>query len=134
MTVYVDASALLKLYVEEPDSRRARELLRDARGWMTGRHTLVEVRRNLSRLLEGEALSRNRRLFGEHWSDMAVVELGELVCGRAAELAEVTGARALDALHLGAAENAGAGKLPIVTFDRRLAEAARSLGWTVLGA
>jgi len=29
MSLYVDASAMLKLYVEEPDSERARQLLRD---------------------------------------------------------------------------------------------------------
>jgi predicted nucleic acid-binding protein len=42
--------------------------------------------------------------------------------------------RTLDALHLGAAERVGGAALPFVTFDRRLAAAARRLGWTVLGA
>ena len=65
---------------------------------------------------------------------MRIAELDEHLCERAAELAESTGARALDALHLGAADVMGGGELPFVTFDRRLAHAARSLGWTVLGA
>lgn len=134
MTVYVDSSALLKLYVEEPDSGDARTLLRDPRNWTTGWHTLVEVRRNLVRLLEGEVLTTYRRWLDEHWREMALIELTDVVCEQAADLAEVTGARALDALHLGAAEMAGGGRLPIVTFDLRLAEAARSLGWEVLGA
>ena len=134
MKLYVDASALLKLYVEEPSSEAARHLLVDARDWTTGRHTLLEVRRNLARLLEGDSRAEYRRWFDLHWAEMAVIELSEFVCDRAAELAEVTGVRALAALHLGAADEAGGAELPLVTFDRRLAEAARSLGWTVLGA
>ncbi len=134
MTLYVDASAVLKLYVEEDQSSDARRILVDPSAWTTARHTLVEVRRNLSRLLAGNELDIFRRWFEHDWSELAVVELNEAVCTRAAELAETTGAKTLDALHLGAASTAGAeGGLPIVTFDRRLADAARSLGWTVLG-
>jgi predicted nucleic acid-binding protein len=134
VTLYVDASALLKLYVEERDSPRARELLVDPREWTTGRHTVVEVRRNLARLLSGRDLVRYRGWFDGHWQSLLVVELTRAVCAKAADLAEQTGTRTSDALHLGAALEAGEGHLPMVTFDRRLAEAARSLGWTVLGA
>lgn len=134
MTAYLDASALLKLYVGEPDSGLAAELIHGFATWTTGRHTLVEVRRNLTRLLDGEKLAVARRAFADDWDRMIIVELGEVVCVRAAELAEETGAKALDALHLGAAVGAGSDALPLVTFDRPLAGAARSLGWTVLGA
>lgn len=133
MSVYVDASALLKIYVEETDSAEARGILAAEPRWTTGRHTLIEVRRNLARLLDGATLERFRGVFDTHWAETRVVELRKDVCGRAAELAELTGARTLDALHLGAADAAGAADgLPIVTFDRRLADAARSLGWRVL--
>lgn len=46
----------------------------------------------------------------------------------------MTGSWTLDALHLAAAEQAGGRELPFVTFDLRLAEAARALGFTVIGA
>jgi uncharacterized protein len=133
VNVYVDSSALLKLYVEEDSSEEAREILIGGR-WVTAMHTLVEVRRALSRILEGDLLSRARVQFSEHWARMAIVELDETTCQRAAELAEQTGARTLDALHLGAADRAGGGELSFATFDVRQAEAARSLGWTVLGS
>ena len=45
MTIYVDASALLKLYLYERDSEYAEDLLSGAGDWLTGRHTTVEVRR-----------------------------------------------------------------------------------------
>lgn len=134
MSVYVDASAVLKLHVKEADTPRARVLLA-SRTWATGRHTFVDVRRNLARLLGGRELDDARAAFGQAWAYVEVIELTQRVCERAAELAEETGARALDALHLGAAAAAGAGEgLPVITFDRRLADAARSLGWHVLGA
>lgn len=135
MTIYADASAILKLYLVEPNSDLATQILRDDPVWITGFHTLVEVRRNLSRVLEREALVDARQQFSADWQGLEAVELDERVCGQAADLAEQTGVRALDALHLGAAAVAGADDgLPVVTFDIRIADAARSLGWTVFGA
>jgi predicted nucleic acid-binding protein len=132
--IYVDASAFLKLYLEEPDSDRAREILLGGGEWITGRHTAVEIRRNLSRALDGSALADAQRQFRHDWDNTAVVALTEEVCEAAAQVAEITGARSLDALHLGAAKVIGGGTLPIVTFDFRQAQAARALGWPVLGS
>lgn len=134
MSLYVDASTLLKLYFEERDSARAEEILSSDEEWITGQHASVEVRRNLARELEGSSLVQARRQFERDWRAMAVVELTSEVCEAAADLAEVTGARTLDALHLGAAKVVGSGTLPIVTFDLRQAQAARALGWVVLGS
>jgi predicted nucleic acid-binding protein len=133
VTLYVDASAVLKLYFGEPESDRATAILRDDPVWITGFHTLVEVRRILTRVLEGVDLERARTQFSADWDAIEAIELDARVCAKAAELAERTGVRTLDALHLGAASVAVEGT-PIVTFDRRLADAAQSLGWTVLGA
>ena len=132
--MYVDSSALLKLYFAESDSRRAEDILASDPDWITGRLTAVEVRRNLARELLGPDLAAARHQFERDWANTAVVELTAEVCEAAAELAEVTGARSLDALHLGAAKVVGGGALPIVTFDLRQAQAARSLGWVVLGS
>lgn len=134
MTLYVDASAFIKLYVEELDSEACEEIMTADPEWITGRHTSVEVRRNLTRLLPDRALQLAREQFGVDWARSHIVELDRRTCDQAAEVAEITGARTLDALHLGAARRAGGGALPILTYDVRQAAAARSLGWTVLGA
>ena len=134
MTIYVDASALLKLYLSERDSEYAEDLLSDAGDWLTGRHTTVEVRRNLVRHLHGQDLVDAQAQFRRDLANIAIVELTSQVCEAAAQLAEATGARALDALHLGAAKVAGEGGIPFVTFDLRQAQVARTLGWVVLGA
>lgn len=131
MTVYADASALLKLYVDEPDSDVALRFLTDQRV-VTGRHAIVEVRRNLKRLLSRQ-FPRAREAFLTDLAKFVLVDIDERTCELAAVVAEQTGVRALDALHLGAAQRYG-DPLTFVTFDNRQAQAARSLGFTVVGA
>lgn len=134
MAIYVDSSALLKRYVDEPDSERCESYLLADPVWVTARHTAVEVRRNLARLLAADAQAAAREQFAADWRRFHVVELDELTCDIAAGLAEATGARSLDALHLGAMSRAGKGSLALLTFDVRQAQAARALGFTVIGA
>lgn len=134
MTLYVDSSALLKRYVEEPDSDLADELLGSDDQLVTGRHTVVEVRRNLARLLADRPLSEARQSFDADLGAFAIVELDEATCEMAASIAEQTGVRSLDALHLGAAQRVGRQAITFLTFDLRQAQAARNLGLTVVGA
>src|SRR4051812_45965933 len=106
MAIYVDSSALLKRYLDEPDSDACeRHMLADPT-WVTAGHSLVEVRRNLARLLDGEPLALAREQLAIDWRRLHVVELDEATCEIAAGIAEVTGARSLDALHLAAATRA----------------------------
>ncbi len=133
MSLYVDSSALLKRYVEEPQSDACAELLASDPSWITARHTYVEVLRNLARVVPDASYSRSRDLFLDDWRHIDVAELDEITCTRAAELAVTLGVRTLDALHLAAAHRVGGTALPFVTFDARQAQAARSLGWSVLG-
>lgn len=134
MSLYVDTSALLKRYIDEPDSDRCEEYLLSDPTWITGRHTGIEVRRNLARLLANEALADARRFFAEDWARMHVVELDRTTCDSAADLAEMTGVRTLDALHLAAAMRVGIDAVTLLTFDIRQAQAARQLHLRVLGA
>jgi len=132
VTQYVDTSALLKRYVDEPDSERAVELLARDDELVTGRHTIVEVRRNLSRLLDPTSVTAARADFSADLASFSIVELDADTCELAASIGEQTGVRTLDALHLGAARRLGTAVM-FLTFDVRQADAARSLGFTVLG-
>jgi predicted nucleic acid-binding protein len=133
VSIYVDASALLKRYVDEPDSETADALLRSDPSLVTAQHTLVEVRRNLVRLLSQRDAAQARADFMRDIAALAVIELDAQTCEAASVIAELTGVRTLDALHLGAAQRAGGSALPFLTFDVRQAQAARALGFTVLG-
>jgi predicted nucleic acid-binding protein len=134
VSTYVDSSALLKRYVEEPDSATADALLRADRELLTARHTIVEVRRNLARLLSGRDLVAARAAFVDDLRSFSIVELDEATCESAATIAETIGVRTLDALHLAAAQRVSAPGVGFLTFDLRQAQAARSLGLTVVTA
>jgi len=134
VTVYVDSSALAKRYVAEPDSDAAEALLLSDLRWVTAGHTYIEVTLALARRLEEDDVSRAQEAFERDWARILVVGLDDVVCRRAAAIGVVTGARTLDALHLAAAERAVGRSTPLITFDLRLAQAARSMGFAVLGA
>lgn len=133
MSLYVDASALLKHYVDEPDSERFEQLFASDPIRVTARHTMVEVRRNLARLLVPEVAAAMRAAFADDVRKLFVIDLQATLCEDAAAIAELTGVRTLDALHLAAARQVGDG-VTLLTFDLRQAQAARSLGLAVVGA
>lgn len=134
MSLYVDSSALLKRYVDEPDSEGCDRFLGSDPVLLTARHTVVEVRRNLARIVEEKDLSAQRGAFMNDLESFSIVELDEVTCDAAAGIAETLGVRTLDALHLAAAQRVGGWTISFLTYDIRQAQAARSLGFPVLGA
>lgn len=133
MSLYLDSSALLKRYVTEPDSADCERIIRSDPSWVTARHTWVEVVRNLHRLVEPPERVRLEKAFRSDWRRINVVELDRETCEMAADLAKAHDVRTLDALHVAAALRVGGAGFPFVTFDVRQGQAARALGFTVLG-
>ncbi|MBI4883872.1 MAG: type II toxin-antitoxin system VapC family toxin [Actinobacteria bacterium] len=134
MTTYVDSSALLKRYVAEPDSAVAERLILADPVLVSSWITVVELRRNLARLVEADALPGVRRQCLRDLDEFALVAVDEVVCNAAAAIGEQLGVRTLDAVHLACAQRLQIPGLTFVTFDLRQAQAARLLGFTVLGA
>jgi len=134
MTTYVDSSALLKVYVDEADSDVAEQLLAADPVLVTSWITLVEVRRNLARLVEPSDFPDLRRRFERDLDELALVSVDQVVCESAADIGEQLSVRSLDAIHLACARRLQVPGLSFLTFDLRQAQAARSLGFTVLGA
>ena len=99
---------------------------------MTSRHTEVEVRRNLSRLLGAAALDSSRRQFAVDLDAFALMSIDAVICNDAARIAEQTLCRSLDALHVASALRAGASTV-VLTFDIQQARTARALGLRVIG-
>ena len=132
MTLYVDSSALLKRYVDEHDSEAAVRLMATDPVLVTSRLAQIEVRRNLTRLLDGPELTSSRRQFAVDLDAFALVSLDATTCNEAARIAEQTLCRSLDSLHLAAAVRTGPATT-FLTFDVRQAQVARTLGMTVIG-
>jgi predicted nucleic acid-binding protein len=134
MTTYVDSSALLKNYFAEPDSSLAERFLNSDAVLVTSWVTFVEVRRNLARALKGAELREAKEQFAADLDSMALVAVDETVCRAAAQIGEQLGVRSLDAIQLASAQRLAIPTLPFITFDLRQAQAARSLGFAVLGS
>jgi len=130
--LYVDSSALLKRYVTEHDSAIAIAHMEADPVLITSRLTEVEVRRNLVRLLEPDHARSAKKQFLEDLDAFALVSLDQVTCNAAAGIAEQTGCRSLDSLHLASAQRAGSATA-LLTFDIRQAQAARSLNIDVIG-
>jgi predicted nucleic acid-binding protein len=131
---YVDSSALVKRYLREPDSELANRLLDADTDWVSSAVTEVEVRRVLSLRLPPDRLRDPRAAFLRDWERTSVVAADATTMGMAAAMAEATGVRSLDAVHLASAGRLSARSMRIVTFDVRMAAAARTLGMVVVGA
>lgn len=132
--IYVDSSVLVKRYVDEPDSDRAETFLLGDPDWVTAQHAFVEVAIALARRTTTAAYTRALTAFEVDWSRLSVVAVDDVLCRRAARIGAETSTRTFDALHLAAVERLGVGTLPLITFDLRLAHAARVLGFSVLGS
>ena len=134
MTAYVDSSALLKRYLFEPDSKRGQSLLDEDVDLVTSRITIVEVRRALGLLASAVERVLTRANFAHDLESISIVEVDALVCADAASIAEETGLRSLDSIHVASARRISDVEITFITFDVRQAAVARSLGLTVLGA
>ncbi len=124
---------LLKRYVSEHDSDLAEQLIAADPTLVTCRLTEVELRRNLTRLLDKDALLSARQQVQADLNAFALVNIDATTCNAAALIAEQTLCRSLDALHVAAARRTG-DTTTFLTFDQRQAQAARSVGLVVVGA
>lgn len=128
MTLYLDASALVKRYVAEEGSDVVDCAMRRADALAMCRIGFAETGRAIG--LAGEARDVGRLEADWTWFD--VIEVDQALVGRAAALAISHGLTTLDALHLAAALELEDDDLLFATWDRRLHRAARAEGLAVL--
>ncbi|HEX3174355.1 MAG TPA: type II toxin-antitoxin system VapC family toxin [Solirubrobacterales bacterium] len=127
--LYLDASALVKRYVEEDGSQAVRDAMQ-AEDWTSCRICIVETKRAVDRAGGGAEIER----IDSDWLAFDIVEIDAALCERAAELACATGLRSFDALHLAAALALPQRDLTFATWDARLHRAAREHGLKTLPA
>jgi len=134
--LYVDTSALVKLYIEEPESPLVRGAAETAEAVTTHAIAYAEARATFARLhrearLSDAALADVKRAFEHDWERFVRIAAGEALLRRAGDLAEAFGLRGYDSVHLAAAEWARlqvGGPVAFSCFDGRLNRAAAVLG------
>jgi predicted nucleic acid-binding protein len=123
--VYLDSSALVKLVVLEPESRALRAYLRREPERVSCGLARTEVLRAV-RPLGPAAIETARRLL----RSVNLVRLDDTLLDAAGVL-EPLALRSLDAVHLAAAQLVAPALRAVVTYDRRMADAAAALGFPV---
>lgn len=119
---YLDASALVKLAIEEPESKALRAFLRRRRPLVSSALVRTEVIRAL--LAEGEdGVMRGREVL----AGVDLIRLNDRVLNAAGVL-RPPDVRSLDAIHLATAQQLGSDLGPVVSYDERMLGAARWLG------
>ena len=126
MTIYLDAAALGKLVVDEPESRPLRRWLRRRAQTPTATNCIgaVELQRLAARV-SLEALTRSLQLL----TAIDQLDLTPLAIMRAAQLPPPE-VRTLDALHIASASELSDLEA-LVSYDHRMIAAARGYGLPV---
>jgi uncharacterized protein len=136
MTVYLDTSSAIKLYVAEGGSDEVRRLVREATVVATSVVTHAETRAALARLRRERGLTvakfrSAKRAFEEQWPSFMKLDATDALCQTAGEFAERYRLRGFDSVHLASfaevAGRAGPRETRFSSFDDRLNEAARKV-------
>jgi uncharacterized protein len=123
---YLDSSAIVKLAVRETESVALRRYLRRRRPLVSSSLARTEV---LRALLPGgdDAVGAGRKALKR----LDLVRISNRILDEAAEMLPAS-IRSLDAIHLASANQLGKDLGAIVTYDERMAEAARDLGHRIV--
>jgi uncharacterized protein len=137
MTLYLDTSVLVKLYLVEPDSDELRRLVMSADVVATSAVSYAEARATFARRRAERLMSRTECADAAHrldldWSRFFVIRLSEELAMAAGRLADTHGIRGSDAVHLAAFESllaaSGGDDVHFSCADERLTRAAATLG------
>lgn len=124
--LYLDASAIVKLVVEEPESTALREALRDRPRRVSSAVALVEVHLAAARRSPAPSSGRVRTIL----AGLTLIPVDRLTLDTAAGLG-AHGLRTLDAIHLASAISLGEDLDCLIAYDTRLLAAAEASGLAV---
>lgn len=124
---YVDTSALAKLLLPEPESQALEQTILDCSGLVSSWLTAAELRRAAGRTGKPSAVAH----VDETLNAVVLIEMTPALLEAAGEV-QPAELRTLDAIHLATALSMGEPGLEFITYDDRLAMAARAAGLRVL--
>ena len=139
MILFCDTSALVKLYIVEPQSDQMNALVAAAEAVAVVRIAWAEFHAALARRArevpaDAPAVDDARQALAEDWTHYLILEVGQSLVERAGEFADAFALRGYDAIQLAAAHELATEADRPVAFacaDQRLARAAKILGLAV---
>ena len=133
MMLYLDTSALVKLYVDEPLSQEVSAAVDEAEAVATSLLAYAEARAAFARARREARFSPHAyrhivEAFEEDWPRYITVEVTDLIVKNAGNLAASRALRGYDALHLASAlslRERASSLMTFLAFDRELSVAAK---------
>lgn len=136
MTRYLDSSAIIKLYIDEPESDDVRAQVEACDVVATSTVAYAEVRAAIARLRRERRLSRAAaaavvRQFETDWNAFMAIDVDDVLGREAGALADRLHLRGFDAIHLASfafVVDRTDDEIDFLAFDQKLNAAARQLG------
>jgi predicted nucleic acid-binding protein len=136
LILYLDTSALVKLYVQEAGSALIKRHLHAAETAATSMVAYAEARAAFARRLrEGASTPARHRArlsqLNQDWPHYAQIELSQSLIRQAGDIAEIYGLRGFDSIHLASAlwlKESASLPLAFAALDERLVAAAQAAG------
>jgi predicted nucleic acid-binding protein len=137
VTLYLDTSSLVKVYVDEPGADQVRRLVADADIVATSVLAYAETRaalarRRRERQLSPRAFEAVKREFEQDWPAYLTLDVTDALSRAAGHLAEKHRLRGFDSIHLASfieiLGRSDGDDVHFSSFDDRLNQAARRLG------
>jgi predicted nucleic acid-binding protein len=140
MIVYLDTSSLVKLYVEEVDSEKIRNVARNAAAISTAKIAYAEARSAFARKQKEDGFSLNvlRKIvedLNRDWESCFVIEITDGLIRFAGDIAERYLLRGFDAIHLASAVHLKSkinSEIFFSSYDTRLNQSAEKEGMIIL--
>ena len=136
MTVYLDSSDLVKVYVDENGSEEIRQLIGEAEAVVTSAISYAEVRATFGRRRRELLISPAQSAavvtqLDQDWARLASIPVTDELARAAGRLADRLGVRGCDAIQLASFEMLASrsdDELRFSSSDERLVKAAKKLG------
>jgi uncharacterized protein len=135
LIVYFDSSALLKLFLNEPDAQLALQIWNDADEAVTSEISYLEVHAGLARALRENPprLSKTdydnaKEQFDQLWLELTSIGVSTELVERASDVANEHALRAYDALHFATVLDIADDEILLATTDQELERAAKAAG------
>jgi uncharacterized protein len=140
MILFCDTSALLKVYIHEPESGLVFDRLDSSEGIAVSRIAWAEAHSALARRAREEpqdiaTIESAKQVLRIDWQGYLVIEVTQALVELAGEYAEVFALRGYDSVQLASAsQTATLTQNPVcfASFDLRLNKAAKALGMSLL--
>jgi predicted nucleic acid-binding protein len=137
--LYLDTSAFVKIYIDEPNAGAIRSAAENSEMLATSIVAYAEMRsafarRHRSGDLSTDDIDRIKSKFEQDWLEVEALLLDNRTVRRAGEFAESYGLRGFDAVHVASAEALRDvfGPITFACFDADLSRAAGSCGMMLL--